>query len=284
MVERFEKGFKFNGYDGPSRGPEYSVSSEKESVKLLVQGDSITWGQGISQEASIYTTLILARLREAGTAAEMAVLAKPGREIDDHLEQLRKWGDVLQPDVIVYQWTINDIELDKSLRPKSNWIWRKTFIHKFMVRRSYFWFFVDWHVDKLLSNSRKYVPYLEENYSETSYGWTVFVGVLQEWCRTALQITPRVLVVMYPQMSLPNGAAPIFTEIGQSIIRRTSEQCEGVKFLDLSEPFARFDDASEIRASRYDRHPSEKAHIVIANEVVDMLSASWPEDFACDPQ
>lgn len=283
IVERFEGNFQFNHYDGPSRGPEYLQFADPASVKLLVQGDSITWGQGVRQEAQLYTTQVVSKLRETGIAADMAVLAKPGREIDDHLEQLRKWGKILRPDVIVYQWTINDIELDKSLRPKSNWIWRRTIIHKYLVRRSYLWFFLDWSVDRIFSNSQQYVPYLEANYSEASDGWNAFTSILNQWCNAARSLTPRVLVVMYPQMSLPSGMPPTFTEVGQDIIRRTSEQCAGVVFLDLSKPFEQFHDASQIRATRFDRHPSAAAHSVIADEVIKALQVLWPEKFVVDP-
>jgi hypothetical protein len=44
----------------------------------------------------------------------MAVLARPGREIDEHVQQLKKWGHELQPDVIIYQWYINDDEAPRS--------------------------------------------------------------------------------------------------------------------------------------------------------------------------
>ena len=95
-------------------------------------------------------------------------------------------------------------------------------------------------------------------------------------------LPPSAIVIVYPQMSLPDGAPPEFTDTGQDIIRRTYEQCEGVNFVDLSGAFANFENASDIRATRYDRHPGAAANSVIANEIVKALQDHWPEDFAID--
>ena len=278
IVSRFERDFEFNRYDGPSRGPEYPRQPVPASArKILVQGDSITWGQGIKSEQDLYTSKLLARLRGQGAEVEMAVLAKPGREIDDHLEQLRKWGSALLPDAIIYQWTINDIELDKSRRPRSSWIWRRIFVYQLLARKSYFLFFVDYQIDQIFSLNDQYVPYLAENYSASSDGWAEFANVLEEWCTTALDLTPRVLVVMYPQMSLPDHAPPEFTAFGQVVTRRLSEHCAGVSFLDLAGRFSGFEDASEIRATRFDRHPGAAAHAVISDALFDEIRSLWPE-------
>lgn len=118
LVKRFERDFRFNRFDGPSRGPEPSGPKHSHGTRILIQGDSITWGQGVRNEQQLFTSRLLARLRETNVSVDMAVLARPGREIDGHLQQLKKWGRKLWPDVIIYQWYINDIELEKEHRPQ----------------------------------------------------------------------------------------------------------------------------------------------------------------------
>jgi hypothetical protein len=46
IVRRFERDFRFNRYDGPSRGPEVWGEKGPSEVRILFQGDSITWGKG----------------------------------------------------------------------------------------------------------------------------------------------------------------------------------------------------------------------------------------------
>lgn len=127
LVARFERDFRFNRYDGPSRGPEVVGPKGENDVRILIQGESITWGQGVKNERSLYSSVLRERWRSISPNVEVAVLAGPGREIDGHLEQLGKWGDEIVPDVIVYQWFINDLELDKSHRPGGDRGWRRLF-------------------------------------------------------------------------------------------------------------------------------------------------------------
>ena len=212
----------------------------------------------------------------------MAVLARPGWEVDDHVEQLRKWRDTVLPDVVIYQWTINDMELDNSLRPRANWIWRRIFLHKYLVRWSYLWFFLDYSATNLWSPGSSYSSYLSEQYSEGSSKWTEFSDFFTEWCSLALETTPRVLVALYPQMDLPNGAPPAFTDIGQDFSRRVSSLCAEVMYLDLTSAFSRFDDAQDLKATRFDRHPGVAAHAEMAKEILEALQQQWPELFSLD--
>jgi lysophospholipase L1-like esterase len=62
-VRRFERDFKFNGF-GHSRGPAVSGREKEGTVRLLVQGDSITWGQGIREEQKVYPALLLKMLQK----------------------------------------------------------------------------------------------------------------------------------------------------------------------------------------------------------------------------
>lgn len=53
IVQRVERDFKFNGFDGPSRGPKPSGLKDPQSARILIQGDSITWGQGVRNEEQL---------------------------------------------------------------------------------------------------------------------------------------------------------------------------------------------------------------------------------------
>jgi len=150
IIERFERRFEFNRFDGPSRGPEIAGPRRPNSVRVLVQGDSITWGQGVQREQELFTNRLLMMLRRDNPDTEMAVLARTGREIDGHLMQIAKWGEEIDPDIIIYQWFVNDVDIDdKSLRPNRR-VWRRLFFHRTFVRHSYFWFFLDSNLDRVL--------------------------------------------------------------------------------------------------------------------------------------
>jgi hypothetical protein len=49
MSRRFGRDFQYNRFD-KSRGPDVAGKKDADSVRVLVQEDSITWGQGIKHE------------------------------------------------------------------------------------------------------------------------------------------------------------------------------------------------------------------------------------------
>jgi lysophospholipase L1-like esterase len=282
LVQRFESDFQFNRYDGPSRGPEASGPKLPGHARLLVQGDSITWGQGIKDEQQLFTARLLSGLREMSPDTEMAVLAYPGREIDDHLEQLKKWGGDLQPDVVVYQWYINDMQLDKAIPPRTAQLWRRLFFFPLLNRHSYFSFFVTYNLDSLLpSSGPSYGSYMANRYREGSVEWQSFHGVFSEWATFAKTLTPNVLVALYPQLLLIPGEPPVLAPEVVDLFGRVYATCmaAGLQCVDLTGRLTGFDDSGDVMSTRFDGHPSAAAHAVIAKVLLASLRSTSPELF-----
>lgn len=285
IVQRLERDFKFNRFDGPSRGPEpsdpkhhlvpVSLNSPTKGTRILIQGDSITWGQGVKNEEQLFSSRLLARLRETNLPVDMAVLARPGREIDEHLQQLKKWGHELQPDVIIYQWYINDMELEKEHRPRTSRFWRQPYLlYPMLQRSSYFFFFLDFSLDTLLpSSTLSYESYLSSHFKEGSDGWQLFEQHFSDWAMLAKELTPRVVVALYPHLSLKRGIAPFMQQEIVDIHMRVLSLCRANNLVcvDLSTALAKFDDSSSIKASPFDDHPSAEVHRVITEALYEIF-------------
>jgi lysophospholipase L1-like esterase len=275
IVQMFERDFKFNRYDGPSRGPDVRGEKQPSEVRILFQGDSITWGQGVRNESLLYTNRLLARLRSEHPNIGAAVLAKPGRELDGHLFQLRKWGAKIQPDIIIYQWFINDMEFNKSERPQR--YWHNVFFHAPLIQISYLWFFLDYRMNLLLPSSKQtYEDYIRENYAVGTEGWTVFTEMFRVWATEAKQLTPRVLVMLYSGA----GSQDVFIDFRGRMVNLCRQ--EGVPVLDLS-PWieARFqDDYTQMYASQFDSHPNASVHDMMAKVLYSQIKTLWPNQFA----
>lgn len=277
LVERFERDFAYNRFDGPSRGPDVEGPKRSHELRILVQGDSLTWGQGVRDEALLYTNRLLEKLKAANREFELAVLAKPGREIDEHIAQLQQWGREIQPDVIIYQWFINDMELDKSNRPRpTGRIWRRAFFHGPLMRWSYLWFLLDYRLDLLLpSDAQPYREYVLANFGPGTAGWSVFTDLLGVWISEAKRLTSKVVIMMY---SHPRSLAT-FAGIHAGIARLCERS--GVVAIDLTPLMAtRFEgNEAQIHASPFDGHPSPSVHALIADVLHARLGKSWPELF-----
>jgi hypothetical protein len=201
LTHRFQRDFRFNHFDGPSRGPEVFGSKQPDEIRILVQGDSITWGQGVKEETSLYTDRLLKMLDADDPHIRLAALAKPGREIDGRLAQLRRWGEEIDPDVIVYQWYINDLEIDKSHRPHTDRLWQRFFLHRYLVQASYLWFFLDYRLNLLLpSDALPIEDYIEAEFAPGTLGWQRFTEEFHAWATEAKELTPLVLVALYPRI------------------------------------------------------------------------------------
>jgi lysophospholipase L1-like esterase len=272
LVARFERDFRFNRYDGPSRGPEI-IGAKPDSARILIQGDSVTWGQGVKEESSLYSSILRDRLRAIDPEIQVAVLARPGREIDGHLEQLRKWGAETDPDIIIYQWFINDLELDKSLRPSSDHTWRRLLFPGFLRQRSYLWYFLDYRIGTLMPEE-SYEVYLREHFGRGSAGWQRVAALFHAWAAEAKRLTPNVLVALHPYvLSSPDQPLREFSVWMEELCGE-----EGVAVIDLLQPFAVFrDDYTKTYASPFDSHPNAAAHALIADALHHRIVELWPQ-------
>lgn len=275
MVERFERDFSENRYDGPSRGPEVTGLKSGDGLRVLIQGDSITWGQGVKDETVLYSARLLAQLRQVNPEIEMAVLATPGRDIDGHIEQLEKWGAALQPDVIIYQWHVNDIELDKSGRPgKAPPFWQGFFFHEPLERHSFLWFFLNDRLTEFwpAGDQIGYSEYLVQDYARDTEGWHAYERLFLDWSEMATTLTPRVLVVLYPD----NPRAFALQEIHDQMRDLIAQA--GVDGLDLITVIPEFQDESfDLYAGPFDGHPSADMHGRMADVLFERMTALWPE-------
>ncbi|TAK50772.1 MAG: SGNH/GDSL hydrolase family protein [Gammaproteobacteria bacterium] len=280
MTRRFMRDFRYNRYDGPSRGPELTGGA----ARVLVQGDSITFGAGVRGEDNLYTSRLLAELRARGVDADMAVLAQGGRDIDGHFEQLEKWGPQIAPDLVIYQWSVNDVELSKGSRPKALHLLPR-FLHGPLYQHSYFYFFVDQQLNVLASpyvNGRSYEQYWTEDYREGSAAWQSFVDRYQQWCASAHRLSPRVIVLLYPHLAAGRGAPVKFSEVGMDLASRTRKLCDAV-YVEPRQRFAAVADGADLVASRFDGHPSVLGHRLLSDALLEAIEQQWPELFAAAP-
>jgi len=276
LVARFERDFRLNRFDGPSRGPDCSAPKAPGTLRVMVLGDSITWGQGVRDEDDLYTSRLGLLLRKRKPQVEVAALARGGRELIGHVEQTRKWGPELQPDVIVYQWYVNDIEIGDEQRPAADRIWRRLFVHPVLVRYSYLWFFLDYQADLLLPQHPKtYRAFLLENFGPGTPGWVRFETLFREWAAAAKALTPRVLVVLFPH--LEGSTHPLATIHDQM---RDLCRVTGVEVVDFVESLEDFrNDPRTLHATPYDAHPSAEVHARLAEVLDKRLVELWPRLF-----
>jgi len=87
------------------RDPERSLVKPAGSKRIVVLGDSVTWGWGVDN-GERYTDLLEARL---GPGVEVINLAVPGYGTDQHYWNLERNGWSYEPDLVLYCVVMNDL-------------------------------------------------------------------------------------------------------------------------------------------------------------------------------
>ncbi len=149
----------------------------------------------------------------------MEVLAEAGWEIDSHRYQLSLNGDRLHPDVIIYEWYINDLEIHKEGRPVNRFLfWRTFFFHGTLMKYSYLYNFLDKKLENLVPPSnRTYAQYIIKNYAEKTPDWHLFRLEFHNWATLAKAYAPRRILMLYP--SLPYKGEYPFKPINDRVAK-----------------------------------------------------------------
>lgn len=169
---------------------------------IMVQGDSITWGVGVSDWELLYPNQLLKKLNEGPMKHDMLILAEPGMEIDWHAGNLAEIGDTLRPDILIYQWYINDIEVRKPWPPPPlpTDSWRNIPLIDTIGHNSWLYVLLENRLNPLLSKAygTDYQSYLTDRYREDTEDWQIFLFYFHSWANQAQAYSKRVIMFMYP--------------------------------------------------------------------------------------
>src|SRR5688500_4497881 len=176
--------------------------------RLMVVGDSISWGLGVRDWSAVWTERLAEALERKGAPVEMAVLAEPGRDMWEHMAVVHEWGNRVQPDVLIYQWYVNDIEVVER-RPRFHRAWQRWSQHDRVRNFSYLYYFLD-HIaaSRLPQPDRSYTEYILQDFQPGSYAWAEFERAFHSFATRAREAAPTRLIVLYPQVPF-SGPYPL---------------------------------------------------------------------------
>ena len=192
-------------YAGPGelRGPMESGPKVPGVRRIMVQGDSITFGDGVREWTDTYPIRLLDRINGPGHWYELAVHAYGGKEIDNHLATIEGAIERTDPDMVIYQWFINDVEIDRTLRPRYQRSWRTWPWHDGLQAKSFLYYVLDFAADRFLPvPGRSYLTYLEQDYAPGTRGWTLYARTFHAWAEHAIAYADRTILMLYPPVPL----------------------------------------------------------------------------------
>lgn len=251
------------------------------TYRVIVLGDSLTWGQGIFPYTSRFPELTeqLFEQRYPGTDIEVINLGVPGQNLEEHIHFL-SFVLELKPDFVLYQWYVNDMEkrVDvaafhaQTLIPNDKW-------HTLLMNRSvtYILLYRAWNqLRTSLGVQQSYTDYLVNKLGNPDSEPSVWAdNALHELITTLQGAGISAGIVLFPQCKSSIAEYEL-----AFLHERVLAECEhdGITCLDLRSSYAAFDDnMQELRASSLDGHPSKTAHRIAAEQIVDVFGPIWKE-------
>ncbi len=262
------------------REREFDIPKPPGCFRIMVLGDSLTWGAGLPVEKR-YTNLLEAKLKELAGPARVEVLnfAFSGASTADQREVLRRHIDAVRPDLVVVGFCVNDpqpksenyaVELERYRRLFDAIQW----MARFGLRKTAG--LVHTKTDQLLRNLGlvpQWQEALDRVYDPQSAEWQDFERALAEihtLC-TARGLPPPVFVPLLQGSGDFNQPDAYLANILRWC-RQAEETARRLGFATVDlEPAFRAEGDQDRRVNPWDGHPSARCNEVYAEVLAQRL-------------
>ncbi len=256
------------------RDCEHNLDKTDGVFRIMVAGDSFTWGLGVDQDKT-YPRLLQDKLNAtiSGHRFEIINNGKYGWCTEEEFSYFQKKGVDYRPDLLIIGYVLNDPEpRDWDMRWRSDWVipsWIRWLSQKSQLYRllliQYNYFYYD-----RINYEGSWTYYIKSLYDEDAPNWANFEAAVKGFCDLARQNGMEVVTVIFPIFSNDLGEGYPFRkehEIAKQVWLR-----HGARVLDLY-PVFRDMDGGKLRLSMSDNHPNATAHAIAADTVYDYLLA-----------
>lgn len=258
------------------RTAEYTTAHPPDTFRVVVLGDSITWGQGVALADTFparLEALLRPELAAIGLATQVIAVGVPGSRLIDHVIRLHAHVAALEPDLLILQYFPNDVEYRDDLREPDPLAALGE--HSEVLRlvnqvrlRDLFW--------------RQLAAWIEPS----SLSWRLYnegIEAIVTWTRETG--TPALVVAFPPSDQRPDGGNfEGFTGLDE--FRPLLEpplaalEAAGLPLLRVAEAYQREAGCEFLCVSPADGHPNARAHGIVAGALARYLAAgAWlPHD------
>jgi lysophospholipase L1-like esterase len=256
------------------RGPDYAPRAADGVFRLAVAGDSITMGSGVVEEDA-YPARLAGLLDGWRVPArhEVVNLGVAGMSVRGIVERARRGVRLYHPALLVYGFTLNDIE-GPFYRERERSAQRRHVarVDALSASRS--------HLVRLVGTSAlffwqawnpvlDYTGELLDNYFDNPAAWASFREALADFAALAREEGVCGHLFVHPHLDRLGPDHP-YLPIYERVAGAAREAGLGV-----TQPFARFAgaDPGALRLSAVDTHPNPAGHAALAKALFDGLRA-----------
>lgn len=250
-----------------------------DTYRIVVIGDSFTYGQGIIEDAR-FTNIVQYRLNTQQANYEVLNFGRPGAETIDHIGFLDQYIFKLNPDFILLQWFVNDVEGDnKTGRPQPSRLIPSDYLSSLLHRNSALFYLINTKWNQLQTKMGLVESYedsmLKRFGDHESQDSRRAEHELDEFIRRIKERNIPVGIVMFPPLVETGGSVEVYPY--SFLFNRVIVACHRheIKCLDLRPVFAKVKPASSLWANRFDSHPGPLANKMSAEAILETFSNKW---------
>jgi len=239
--------------------------------RILFLGDSFTAGHGIKNMDDRFTERLEFQLNAAAKPGwQIYNMGEPGYEIS----MIRALNEAVLSrdhavDMVIYCYMMNDIEgYDPRTQTAIEEISQRRRSGNWLVEHSYFsnWLYHRW-VQYAAGSSVDYFPHLVDSYAGTP--WLAVVHDLNDMVARSREKNVPFRLVIFPFMHNLGPEYP-FHEAHEKLAVWAHEH--DVPVLDMKPVFEACQE-EKLVVNRFDNHPNERAHALIAEELIKWIRA-----------
>jgi len=251
------------------RGPERRVKRPPSTTRIAIAGDSIAMGEGVEYEDSYGARLERALVpRSRGHRYEVLNVSLSGLNTIWAMRRLKTHGLKFQPQIVVYGYTLNDIESEHYRRSVD-----QSFIdpRRFQSARLHLWRLLGprWaSLQELLwAPKGSYVHELRDNYYHNPEAWALVEAGLDDLAELTTELEACTVLFVHTRLNSLGFLHP-YHEIYERVIAAGSERgFHGVNSYSL---FAGQWDR-ELWIRPFDTHPNAEGHRLLSEALLDGL-------------
>ena len=279
-VEGIYRGGYFHNNSAGFRGPEYAKTAAPGVLRIAVVGDSVTMGSGVSNDETYSALLgdLLAR-RLPGEKFEVLNFGLSGLNIEMVYQRTRKLVTSFHPDMIVYGFTLNDLEGEgyRTNRRDSGGVEERKRYHRFADSRSYLlrlmWPRLQSLRDLISPPPQSYLAELQFNYFNNPPVWDRFKADLTKLANLAKQEDTPLVVFIHTTLAYLNWFHPYQPYYARMESVAAALGLPVIESLSVHRGYA----AESLWVNAVDPHPNAEGHRLLARALADGI-ASLPAE------
>ena len=268
-LEEFSRKYIFLNKEG-YRDIERTYNKDKNTIRIVVLGDSFTFGSGIKNVNDRYSKKLEKILNNKSKKIDYEVLnfGKPGVDTEFEIKILKNEALRYDPDIIIVGYVLNDFRDKDAIKAKKGLNTYFFWLDIYLRRYSYLYHFTNkgFNIAFEATGFRKsyYQTIIDAFNSENNKEFNkLYFKELKELSQNN---NATLIIVVFPfiyklddyPFAMPHG-----------FIAQAGDEY-GITVLDLLPYFKNLDEKKLI-ANRYDNHPNELGHQIAADAIYEKL-------------